>query len=168
MTSRSADNARKSGRAVKDLLATCSRVSPSPWPSAGRRQQYTPRKKSDGCKGYRYHFKGYNTRTNDTNNKIEDDTLVAEVGEPHDYSSKGDKQELDFRTSTWKSVETMVRILIAGHSVVSTISKCYSLPELGRSDGGVHHRRLESDGTGKLTPLFAERLAAEALAVFRK
>lgn len=107
-----------------------------------------------------------------------DDDLVGAVDQL--LSSGGGRElevedGLDLCRSTWKSVETMARALAVGQSVVSTISRCYSLPELGRNSGtrgaAAAAARLlaRQAGTEVMhSSLLSGRLAAKALAVFRR
>lgn len=80
-----------------------------------------------------------------------------------------DNSEIDMCSSTWKNVESFARMQAASHSVVSTISRYYSLPGLRseRDPHPDHHQastvRPELEGS-----LVSDRLAAEALAVFRR
>lgn len=103
------------------------------------------------------------------------DTLVGVAEQVLSWSGTGGGQEreqdgLDMCSSTWKSVESMARTLAAGQSVVSTIVKCYSMPSLGRrSDRGGAARRSGLAATEMMhTSLLSKRLAAEALAIFRR
>lgn len=80
---------------------------------------------------------------------------------------------LDLCSSTWKSVETMARALAVGQSVMSTISRCYSLPNLVRSGprgaAAASRRSAREAGTDAMhSSLLSGRFAAKALAVFRR
>lgn len=107
-----------------------------------------------------------------------DDNLVGAVDQ---LLSSGVRRGLDVDDgfdlcrSTWKSVETMARALAVGQSVVSTISRCYSLPEKGRNSGArgaaaaAVRRSARQAGTEVMhSSLLSGRLATEALAIFRR
>lgn len=83
------------------------------------------------------------------------------------------QNSLDLCSSTWKSVETMARALAVGQSVVSTISRCYSLPSFGRSGtrgaAAAFRQSAREAGTEAMhLSLLSGRFAAKALAVFRR
>lgn len=107
-----------------------------------------------------------------------DDDLVGAVDQLLSSGGGGGlevEDGLDLCRSTWKSVETMARALAVGQSVVSTISRCYSLPELGRNSGArgaaaaAARRSARQAGTEVMySSLLSGRLAAKALAIFRR
>lgn len=159
----SADTARDRGRAVSALINANPGPASPPWSSTYRQARGTLNGRRHG------HQDEYDT---DDVTTVDGDALMGAAD--HFLSTglweernKGD--ELDLCASTWRSVEGMARMLAAGQSVASTISKCYSLPELGES-GRCPQRKGVLAGVGRdvYTSLVSKRLAAEALTVFRR
>ncbi|CAM9507687.1 unnamed protein product, partial [Laminaria digitata] len=131
----------------------------------------------DESKGGATTYDGGGTATTTTTLDGSSDALAGVTEQVLSWSETGegrggrDQQEgLDMCASTWKSVESMARTLAAGKSVVSTIVKCYSMPSLGRrSDRGSAARRSGLAATEMMhTSLLSERLAADALTIFRR
>lgn len=176
MSVQSADTARERGRAVTALMAAYPGIASPPWSSAQKRRSFnlnnnhnsnlcnsqTDRNPCDDGHGY---------DDADEATTVDGDALVGAADQLLSWGSlKKEKQGIDLCASTWKSVESMARMLAGGHSVVSTISRCYSMPDLGRTSGrcGAYRRESRAGTEMMHTSLRSERLAAEALAVFRR
>lgn len=103
------------------------------------------------------------------------DDLVGVVDRLLSSGGQDEGDSLDLCSSTWQSVETMARALATGQSVVSTISRCYRLPGLGRNSSGTQvaaeavRRKARQAGTEAMhSSLLSGRFAAKALAIFRR
>lgn len=198
MSVRSADTERERRRALTALVAAYPAPASPPWPStrrtrtldnsssryrsstnntnggSGSDSQHLLRR-DEGKFDAAYSYNGCGGTATTTTTLDGSDALVGVAEQVLSWSGTGGGREreqegLDMCASTWKSVESMARTLAAGQSVVSTIVKCYSMPSLGRrSDRGGAARRSGLAATEMMhTSLLSERLAAEALAIFRR
>lgn len=185
MSVRSADTAGERGRVVSALLASYQEPSSPPWSStrdrrSSDRSKSNPRSYRTDREDQHRRLQCHDRHRNEGRQESDTDrstttaahgSLVGGADQIHTWdSSKPESTNIDLCASTWRSVENMARMLAAGDSVVSTISKCYSLPELGNISGGRRARRSNRGGRTHVlhTSLVPERLAAEALAVFRR
>ncbi|CAM9148771.1 unnamed protein product, partial [Hapterophycus canaliculatus] len=197
MSARSADTAGERGRAVDALFAASATQLPStPWSSAhkSRNLNVTDSRKHGGCSSrdgllsrhdcHRSHHHQSNEAAADkakseggTTTFDGDDDLVGAVDHLlNSDSGRGQepKDGLDLCSSTWKSVESMTRALAAGQSIMSTISRCYSLPGLAQDSSPPAvavdlHRSARETGTEMMhSSLASGRFAARALAIFRR
>lgn len=196
MSARSADTARDRGRAVDALIAASATELPStPWPSARKSQDLDvadTRKRGDysgrDAPQFRHDDRQpcHHHPNATTDDEAESDTRATALDRDDDLlgavdhllsSDKRGREPaggLDLCSSTWKSVETMARALAAGQSVLSTISKCYSLPGLTQdssppgaaADLGRSAREAGADTMH--SSLVSGRFAARALAIFRR
>lgn len=190
MSAKSADTVRERGRAVDALLVAASTTTPSsPWPTTYKRR--AGRLNGNSNRSRHHHGAGdlslhhadeaADDKTTTDGGKTTlggDDDLLGAVDQL--LSSGGGsgleaEDGLDLCRSTWKSVETMARALAVGQSVVSTISRCYSLPDLGRKSGergaaaAALRRSARQAGTEVMySSLLSGRVAAKALAIFRR
>lgn len=181
---------RERGRAVNALLVAASTTTPSsPWPTT-RKPRAFRLYNNHSSRGHHHNGRDRSlhhpdeaaddrTTTDGGNTTLGgDDDLVGAVDQL--LSSSGGRgveagDGLDLCSSTWKSVETMAKALAVGQSVVSTISRCYSLPDLGRNSGtrgaaaAAARRSARQAGTEMMhSSLLSGRLAAKALAIFRR
>lgn len=157
----SADTAQDRGRAVSALVNANAGPASLAWSGTHRHARQTLNDQRHG------HHDEYGT---DDVTTVDEDALMGAADQLLSMSSRNERKgELDMCASTWRSVESMARMLAAGQSVASTISKCYSLPELGES-GRCQQRQgiLASVSRDVYTSLVSKRLAAEALTVFRR
>lgn len=175
MSAASVDTEQERGQAVTALIASYSRPASPPWPSCNRQQSSSPVNRHD----LHHDHEEFSRDASWTSTAVESDAPAGAADQrlgldPPQRAEEGP----DMCSSTWKSVESMARMLAAGQSVVSTISKCHSLPGLGTrasiertSERGAHGRGGRSAPTEAdaiHTALVSERLVAEALAVFRR
>eukprot|EP00903_Cladosiphon_okamuranus_P010240 g9698.t1 len=184
MSARSADTVRERGRVVDALLVAASTTTPSsPWPTPAHKPRAF-RPKNHCSRGYNHHQHHPDDAADDKTTTDGGRTPLGGsddlVGAVDQLLSSGGGRGLEaddgfhLCRSTWKSVETMARALAVGQSVVSTVSKCYSLPELGRNSGArdtaaAVRRSARQVGTEAMhSSLLSGRLAAKALAVFRR
>lgn len=169
------------GRAVNALLVAASTTTPSsPW--RGTSDNSKRRHCGDHTSYHRHRDEAANDRTapeadGGKSMTDDDDDLVGVVDKLlTSGGGRGPDGEdgVDLCSSTWKSVEAMARALAVGQSVLSTISRCYSLPDLGRGSG---RRRVAAPARRSArqarteamhTSLLSGRFAAKALAVFRR
>ncbi|CAM9671371.1 unnamed protein product [Ectocarpus fasciculatus] len=190
MSARSADTARERGRTVTALLAASTTTPSNPWSSFHKSRSFNDNNSSKNRGGS--YVVGYRCPTT-TDTAADDQTTTTDCGDTtlgHGDDddlvgvvdrlllSSGGQDEgdsLDLCSSTWQSVETMARALATGQSVVSTISRCYRLPGLGRSNSGPQvaaeavRRKARQAGTEAMhSSLLSGRFAAKALAVFRR
>lgn len=157
----SADTAQDRGRAVSALINANAGPASLPWSSTHRHARRTLNEQRHG------HQDDYDT---DDVTTVDEDALMGAADQLLGMGSREERKgELDLCASRWRSVESMARMLAAGQSVASTISKCYSLPEL-RESGRCQQRQGILAGVGRdiYTSLVSRRLAAEALTVFRR
>lgn len=175
---------RERGRAVDALLVAASTTAPSsPWPTTHNRNRGYRHDSGGGARSLRYQSEqaaDEKTTTDGGRTTLSggDDDLVGAVDQL--LSSGGGSglevdDGLDLCRSTWKSVATMARALAVGQSIVSTISRCYSLPDLGRNSGArdaaaaAVRRSARQAGTEVMhSSLLSGRWAAKALAIFRR
>ncbi|CAM9815536.1 unnamed protein product [Scytosiphon promiscuus] len=196
MSARSADTARERGRAVDALIAASATELPStPWSrdhesgklnvTDGRARRcngdgpLSPHNDRRSCDHRSSETAADKSRSDDGTMTLNggDDDLVGAVdfllssGGGRTRDPEGD---LDLCSSTWKSVETMARALAAGQSVLTTISRCYSLPDLARNSSPPDaaadlERSAREAGTEMMhSSLISGRFAAHALAIFRR
>ncbi|CAM9812780.1 unnamed protein product [Ectocarpus sp. 6 AP-2014] len=187
MSARSADTARERGRTVTALLAASATTPSNPWSRSHKSRSFNDN--SNNIRGGSYAV-GYRRPTT-TDPAADDQTTTTDCGETtlgdgdddlvgvvdRLLSSRGQDEgdSLDLCSSTWQSVETMARALATGQSIVSTISRCYRLPGLGRNNSGPQvaaeavrckARRAGTEAMHSL--LLSGRFAAKALAIFRR
>lgn len=180
---------RERGRVVNALLVAASTTTPSsPWPTSHKPRAF--RLSDTTSNRGRYHNGGdrplhhpdeaADDKTTTDGGKTTlggDDDLVGAVDQL--LGSGGGRgleveDSLDLCRSTWKSVETMARALAVGQSVVSTISRCYSLPDLRRNSGAraaaaaVRQSARQAGAEVMHSSLLSGRFAAKALAIFRR
>eukprot|EP00752_Nemacystus_decipiens_P015592 g13915.t1 len=189
----SADTVRERGQAVDALLVAASTATPSsPWPTTHNKPRAL-RLNGNHARGHDDNHNGSGDRSLQHPDEPADDKTTTDGGRTtlggdddlvgavdqllNSGGGRGLEVEdgLDLCRSTWKSVETMARALAVGQSVVSTISRCYSLPELGRKSGAqgaaaaAARRSARQAGTEVMhSSLLSSRLAAKALAIFRR
>lgn len=192
MSARSDETAQERGRAVDALIAaSATQLPPTPWSSdhkpgslsvtdSGKYCRDAPLSKHDGRRSShdQPNTAAADKVKSDTTTFDGDDDLVEAVD--HLLSSDSGREQksedtLDLCSSTWKSVETMARALAAGQSVVTTISRCYSLPGLARDSSPPGdavadlQRSAREAGTEMMhSSLVSGRFAARALAIFRR
>lgn len=185
MSAKSADTVQERGRAVNALLVAASTTTPSnPWRSTSNNNRGRHHCGDHLHRPSHHHHRDEaaddRTTPNTDGGKSSldyDDDLMGAVDKLL-TSGKGQGPEgedgLDLCSSTWKSVEAMARALAVGQSVLSTISRCYSLPDLGRGSGrrrvaAAARRSARQARTEAMhTSLLSGRFAAKALAVFRR
>lgn len=104
-----------------------------------------------------------------------DDDLVGVVDRLLSSRGQDEGDSLDLCSSTWQSVETMAKALATGQSVVSTISRCYRLPGLGRNNSGpqvaaeaVRCKARRAGTEAMHSSLLSGRFAEKALTIFRR
>lgn len=174
MSVRSADTARERGRALNALLSYPGPASPPRWSRIRKRQSVDLENTYLSSGNYAHHPKRDESASYDDADDIavmDDDALLRALDKPSS-SVIDDKEVIDMSASTWKTVESMATMLAAGQSVMSTISKCYSLPSLRRTPAGQGTLGRPANNSPRIDTiqksLISERLAAEALAIFRR
>ncbi|CAM9301394.1 unnamed protein product [Ectocarpus sp. 8 AP-2014] len=188
MSARSADTARERGRTVTALLAASATTPSNPWSRSHKSRSFNDN--SSNNRGGSYAV-CYRRPTTTTDPAADDQTTTTDCGETtlgdgdddlvgvvdRLLSSRGQNEgdSLDLCSSTWQSVETMARALATGQSVVSTISRCYRLPGLGRNNSGpqvaaeaVRCKARQAGTEAMHSSLLSGRFAAKALSIFRR
>ncbi|CAM9392133.1 unnamed protein product [Ectocarpus sp. 4 AP-2014] len=187
MSARSADTARERGRTVTALLAASSTTPSNPWSKSHKSRSFNDNSINNRGGSYAVGYR----RPTTTDPAADDQTTTTDCGETtlgdgdddlvgvvDRLLSSGGQDEgdsLDLCSSTWQSVETMARALATGQSVVSTISRCYRLPGLGRNNSGpqvaaeaVRCKARRAGTEAMHSSLLSGRFAAKALAIFRR